>query len=129
MSGERLIKFLPCSSVRRSINICFPDFLAAQRANRTQGCTRPGTAPCEGRGRPTVLCAVWLHLQHCVMVWVPQYKEDIKILETVQRKATKTGKSLEGKVCEEWLRALVSSAQSRRADGGCSSSQGAEGQR
>ena len=42
-------------------------------------------------------------------------------------------KGLEDNVCEEQLRALVCSAQSRgaegRPDGGCSSSQGAEGQR
>jgi len=31
---------------------------------------------------------------------------DIKLLESVQRKAIKMVKGLEGKKCEEWLRAL-----------------------
>jgi len=47
---------------------------------------------------------------HCVtsppelgVGWVPQHEEDINLLESVQRRATKMVKSLEGKVCEEQL--------------------------
>ena len=44
---------------------------------------------------------------------MPQYKTDIKLLENVHRRPTKMKKALEGKVCEEQLRPLVCSAQSR----------------
>jgi len=40
-----------------------------------------------------------------VQVWAPQDK-DIKLLESLQWRATKMEKGLEGKRCEEWLRAL-----------------------
>lgn len=38
--------------------------------------------------------------------WAPQYKKDIKLIESVQRRATRMGKGLEGKLYEELLRAL-----------------------
>jgi len=37
---------------------------------------------------------------------VPQYKQDIKLLECGQRRATKMGKGLEGKMYEEQMRSL-----------------------
>ena len=40
--------------------------VAAQRANRTLGCTRPSTASGRGEGLSPLLCAVWPHLQHRV---------------------------------------------------------------
>ena len=46
------------------------------------------------------------HLKHCVKVWVPQYKKDIKLLEGIQRRAVKMRVGLEHKKYEEWLRSL-----------------------
>jgi len=42
------------------------------------GASGPHWQPGEGRGCPTVLCAVWPHLQHWVLVWALQSKEGYK---------------------------------------------------
>jgi len=52
-----------------------------------------------------LLCFVRPHLEHWVRVWVPQYEQDTKLLQSAQRRAAKM-KGLQGKVCEEGLRAL-----------------------
>ena len=37
---------------------------------------------------------------------MPQHKKDIEVLESVESRAMRMVKGLEGKPCEEWLRAL-----------------------
>ncbi|KAK4826782.1 hypothetical protein QYF61_011431 [Mycteria americana] len=74
--------------------------LAAKRANRILGCIKHSIT------------------SRSKKVWAPQFKKDVKVLECVQRRATKLVKGLEGMSCEELLRTLgLSSLERRRLRG------------
>lgn len=79
----------------------------------------PSTAAASQEKRLSLLCTARPHLEHCVQVCVPQYKKDIKLLESVHRGIMKMVKNPEGKMHEELLRthALLSSEQSRLRGG------------
>ncbi|KAJ7422840.1 hypothetical protein WISP_36449 [Willisornis vidua] len=55
---------------------------------------------------PLYSVLVWPHLEYGVHFCVAQYKKDIKLLETIQRRAMKMVNSLDEKLHAEWLRLL-----------------------
>jgi len=93
--------------VDEKLDISHQCALTAQKAKHILGCIKSSVA---SRAREVILlfysALVRPHLESCIQLWSPQHRNDMDLLERVQRKATKMTRGLEHLSCEDRLREL-----------------------